>query len=222
MPTVDGSARDQILDAAEQLFARQGYAATTIKQIGTAAGVNSALLYYYFGDKGTLYEEVLRRLITHLAAAAGERLGASGGPADGVRAFVAAQVEVMSANPSLPKLLVREMVDHDAEHAQRFIVETIAVVFRRLCDTIRDGQRAGIFRREVRPEFAAISIVSQVVYLFVARPAAALLLGHRDRALPQATVREFAEHAATFALAALAAPDARGRARRPPPSGDRT
>ena len=37
-----------ILDAAVSLFARQGYARTTIKQIAGEAGVNSALLYYYF------------------------------------------------------------------------------------------------------------------------------------------------------------------------------
>jgi len=46
--------RDLILDAAEQLFAAQGFTATTIKQIGRAAGVNSALLYYYFADKDRL------------------------------------------------------------------------------------------------------------------------------------------------------------------------
>jgi AcrR family transcriptional regulator len=223
MPTADGSTRDQILDAAEALFARQGFAATTIKEIGTAAGVNSALLYYYFADKATLYEAVLRRVITLMATTAGERLGASPSPEAGVRAFLAAQVEVMAGNPSIPKLLMREMLDHDAEHAQRFIVDTIAVVFRRLCDVIREGQRVRLFRRDVRPEFAAISIISQVVYLFVAKPAAALLLGHGDRTLPAHTVREFADHAATFALAALAAPTpARARARRSPVSGDRT
>lgn len=54
------ASRDQILDAAEWLFAEQGYARTTIKQIGRAAGVNSALLYYYFTDKEELYQEALR------------------------------------------------------------------------------------------------------------------------------------------------------------------
>jgi AcrR family transcriptional regulator len=47
--------RHLILDAAERLFAAQGFPRTTIKQIGQAAGVNSALLYYYFGDKDRLY-----------------------------------------------------------------------------------------------------------------------------------------------------------------------
>jgi pyruvate formate lyase activating enzyme len=57
-----------ILDAAEALFAQRGFAATTIKQIGAEAGVNSALLYYYFDDKETLYREMLRRIMSGFAA----------------------------------------------------------------------------------------------------------------------------------------------------------
>jgi TetR/AcrR family transcriptional regulator len=202
----DASARDVILDAAEQLFARQGFAATTIKEIGAAAGVNAALLYYYFADKATLYEAVLRRVLQLLATHATQRLSAPATPEDALRAFVAAQVEVMSAHPNIPKLVVREMIDHDAAHAQPFIADTIATVFKRLCEVIRAGQRTETFRADVRPEYAAISTISQVVYLFVARPAVALLLGHQDRTLPERTSAEFAKHAGDFAVAALAAP----------------
>ena len=46
--------KEIILDAAEALFASRGFDATTIKQIGTRAKVNPALLYYYFGDKKAL------------------------------------------------------------------------------------------------------------------------------------------------------------------------
>ena len=62
------NSRDQILDAAERLFAAQGFARTTIKDIGREAGVNSALLYYYFADKDQLYREVLRRFVSRLVA----------------------------------------------------------------------------------------------------------------------------------------------------------
>src|ERR1051326_5648615 len=55
-------AREQILDAAERLFARKGFDPTTIKEIGAAAKVNPALLYYYFRDKEELYRAVLQRV----------------------------------------------------------------------------------------------------------------------------------------------------------------
>src|SRR4051794_24678457 len=105
-PAADHISRDAILDAAERLFAAQGFTRTTIKQIGRAAGVNSALLYYYFADKDRLYREVLQRFVARLvertmAAPAG------GGPEAAVRAFVLAQADTLNGNPHFPRLLVR-------------------------------------------------------------------------------------------------------------------
>ncbi len=53
--------RDTILDAAEQLFARLGYATTSFRDIAVAANVNPALISYYFGAKRALYEAVYKR-----------------------------------------------------------------------------------------------------------------------------------------------------------------
>src|SRR5215216_5269645 len=114
---VDPSRRDQILDAAERLFAAQGFARTTIKQIGRAAGVNSALLYYYFADKDQLYREVLQRFVTGLVARTMGGSAGDGSPATRLRAFVEAQVQTLAEHPHAPRLLVREMIDYDAAHA---------------------------------------------------------------------------------------------------------
>ena len=53
--------RETILDAAEQLFAKFGHAATSFRDIALAASVNPALISYYFGSKRVLYEEVYKR-----------------------------------------------------------------------------------------------------------------------------------------------------------------
>ena len=199
------STRDAILDAAERLFARRGFAATTIKQIGTEAGVNSALLYYYFDDKESLYRETLRRLFGGFIGEASRRLGLGTTPADGVRRLVETQVEFMAAHPHMPTLLVREMVDHQAAQAEEQITQLAATVFKQLCELIKQGQRDGIFRRDLDPRFGAISTIAQVAYLFIARPAIGLLLGHGTEGPPLETIRKFGRHAADFALAALAA-----------------
>ena len=225
----DQSSRDLILDAAERSFARLGYAATTIKAIGTEAGVNTALLYYYFADKETLYREVLRRLIGNLVEGGAARMASGGNPEDALRALIRYQGEFLAAHPAAPQLLVRELVDHQAEHAEEQIKHLTANLFDRVCTLIQGGQKAGLFRRDVEPRFAAISCIAQVVYFFVARPAFAIMLREPGGPSPE-TVRAFALHAADFALAALRAPgraDARadahpgaapGRADRAPPT----
>jgi TetR/AcrR family transcriptional regulator len=60
--------RDLILDAAESLFASQGYQATTIKLVATEVGVQGPALYKHFSSKRALFEEVIKRLFTPFSA----------------------------------------------------------------------------------------------------------------------------------------------------------
>lgn len=53
--------RDEILDAAEELFANLGYAGTTMREVSQYAKVTQALISYYFGSKFGLFEEVFLR-----------------------------------------------------------------------------------------------------------------------------------------------------------------
>jgi AcrR family transcriptional regulator len=209
----DTAGRDGILDAAERVFARQGFAATTIKQIGAEARVNSALLYYYFDDKESLYRAVLGRAITTLGARMSGALEHARSPDDAIRAFTRAQTEVIIEHPTLPRILIRELFDHEASHAEPASIGVAVGAFQRLCDIIRHGQRDGRFRADLDPRFAAISVIAQVVYFNVARPAVGILLGYGPGGITAATARDFGEHAGAFALAALAAPAAPARER---------
>ena len=63
--------REQILAAATRAFARAGFAATTLDDIATAAGVSRAILYRHFDSKTDLYRAVLDRARARLASAVG-------------------------------------------------------------------------------------------------------------------------------------------------------
>jgi len=176
--------------------------------------VNSALLYYYFADKDRLYREVLQRFVSRLVARTMAGSEGRGDPEARLRAFVAAQAAALAAHPDIPRLLVREMIDFDAAHAVEHIQRLAATSFRRLCGLIEEGQRAGLFRRDLDPRFAAISTISQVAYFFIARPAVRMLLQESSRRAPGDVDGAFARHAADFAVAALVEPGPRRRARR--------
>jgi AcrR family transcriptional regulator len=180
----------------------EGFPATTIKQIAGAAGVNTALLYYYFSDKQGLYHAVLERAFGGLVAEGMRGLDEGPDSVEAVRRFVQAQASYMRSRPALPRLLVRELVDHRAAYATAGISHVAATLFAR-CEVIRAGQAEGTFRRDMDPRLAAISIVSQVAYWHIARPAVGILLGF-DAAGPAPEVSDqFAQHAAAFALTAL-------------------
>jgi AcrR family transcriptional regulator len=60
------STQDQILQAAESLFTKHGFDATTLRQITAAAGVNLAAVNYHFGSKEALLQEVFKHRLRQL------------------------------------------------------------------------------------------------------------------------------------------------------------
>ena len=197
------TARDQILDAAERLFAARGYDATTIKAIGASTGLNPALLYYYFAGKEELYKAVLQRLVGTMVAQGGAVLDGTLAPAEAIRRLLTLQAEWLLKQPNLPRLLVRELLDHDARHAQEVILQMAAGLFQRLCRVIEQGQKTGDFRDDVEPRYAAVSAIAQVAYFVIAKPAVGIFFGQGIGGITDQTAREFARHAGEFAVRAL-------------------
>ena len=56
-----GETRDLILDAAEDLFSKHGFYGVTIREVAREAGVDTALVHYYFGSKRELFDAVFLR-----------------------------------------------------------------------------------------------------------------------------------------------------------------
>ena len=200
---------EKILDAAERLFASRGFTATTIKMIAAESKQNSALIYYYYDSKATLYRHVLERVVGRIAAEAASRITPLSKPEAIISAVVESQVAVLTAYPHLPVLLARELIDWKAAHAEPAIRSLSGGLFERLRSAIEQGQQEGRFSPAVNSKFAAISIVAQVGYLVLASPVAGVLLGRGIEGPTSDDVKAFGEHAAAFSLAALRAPDRR-------------
>ncbi|MGE0434424.1 MAG: TetR/AcrR family transcriptional regulator [Planctomycetota bacterium] len=100
-PAPSNTTRDHILDAAEALLARHGYAAASLRQVTTAAGVNLAAVHYHFGSKEGLLRALFERRLGPIneirlqRLAAAEEKAAPGPPAvaDIVSAMVAPMIE---------------------------------------------------------------------------------------------------------------------------------
>jgi AcrR family transcriptional regulator len=156
--------RVQILEAATQLFARQGFQGTTTKQISEHTGVTEALIFRHFASKDDLYWAVIERKIT--AAAPGEhmreRLSAGGNDLE-ILSGVAAQIlERRAKDQSLSRLLLYTALEnHRLSH--RFFRTYVAECYEVLADYIRRRIADGAFR-PVDPLLAARGFLGMVVY----------------------------------------------------------
>ena len=104
--------RAAILDAAEQLFAEQGYEAASLEAIGRRAGVSRGTPRYFFGAKEALYRAVLARVLTAeaelLLGAQARATAAGGGPEAVLAAVVESFLDFLVARPSFVRLVERE------------------------------------------------------------------------------------------------------------------
>lgn len=64
----DIGVRERLLTAATELFARRGYASTTVRELVSAAGVTKPVLYYYFQNKEGIYLEIMRKTFAQFEA----------------------------------------------------------------------------------------------------------------------------------------------------------
>ncbi|PJK05517.1 TetR family transcriptional regulator [Lysobacteraceae bacterium NML91-0268] len=69
MAAIQFSTKDRILNAAEALFAEQGFSATSLREVTSRADVNIAAVNYHFGSKENLVNEVFRRRMDEMSQA---------------------------------------------------------------------------------------------------------------------------------------------------------
>jgi TetR/AcrR family transcriptional regulator len=77
-PPLDTTMRQKLLSAAIALFARKGYAATTVREIVESAGVTKPVLYYHFGSKEGIFLAMMHDAMAEFEATAASALGGEG------------------------------------------------------------------------------------------------------------------------------------------------
>ena len=125
-----------VLDAAMDCFWRDGYEATSVRDLAAQMGIAGTSLYNAFGDKRSLFREVLRRYAERSTRERIARLEARFPPKEAIRAFFGEIVDRSVAGDRRGCLLVNtalEMAPHDPEFAAEVAVRLgeIEAFFRR-------------------------------------------------------------------------------------------
>jgi TetR/AcrR family transcriptional regulator len=182
-------------------FAGAGVEGARTDEIARAAGVNKALLYYYFRDKEALYGAVLDEVYSGLVKSILAAMDAESDPARRILAYAAAHFDYAAKSPFLPKLVSREMMrgsgpakgpatagrDRTARlssktpgsrsacgvspHLARIAEQFLKPLQARLSQTLEEGIRAGVFRPIDAEEFIP-TMVGAIVFYFISLPVA--------------------------------------------------
>jgi TetR/AcrR family transcriptional regulator len=158
--------RAAILAAAAGIFAKSGLAGARTDAIAAAAGVNKALLYYYFTSKESLYEAVVEDHFCEFNRRAMEVLTGPGPARAVLLRYVSVHFDFISARHQSAPLFQQVMMT-GGKFLERLIRKYFEPRGEALGKLIERGMRDGEFRR-ADPFHTSISIVSLIVFYFSA------------------------------------------------------
>ena len=156
--------RLQIMEAAKELFARQGFDGTTTRQIAQAARVNEAVIFRHFPSKEDLYWSVIDRECERAGWQPALSQQLSSGASDRqIFAGIAEDILVRRAkDSSLNRLLLFSALENQ-RRSQRFLQTHVFAYYELIARYIQERIEAGAFRA-VNPLLAARGFVGMVVY----------------------------------------------------------
>ena len=166
--------KTQILDTAEELFADNGYAATSIRRIADRVGVNPALVHYYFGNKKALLQQVMERSLEPL----GHAIAAlKNSPETSPPAIARLLLSMIAEHPNIPCLMTREVLLPGGE-MQQFYIESMAPHLGGALPSLLNREKsAGHIRQDSDPAISAVLILALCIFPFIARALAEPVLG---------------------------------------------
>ncbi len=136
--------KDTIIDTAVRLFAKKGFHATSLREIGEDCGIYPSMTIYYFSSKDGLLREILQRIIWQLktlATAVGHKKGAW----NQLHFFTQQTIAWMHEHNNLACILFQELsLSRSSNNAH--LLEELAQLHRNLFQRLlRDGEATGEF-----------------------------------------------------------------------------
>jgi len=163
-PPGNSEARQQLVDAARALFTALPFKKVSTRMVAEAAGVNSALIHYYFSDKLGLYETMLLETLEPLRKYFDNEKNSE---PPSIENFIRTYYRAMSPNADVPKLIFRTMSDQaDIQHPViKGIMEKMVARGGSLIldnDKIEPRLKSGL-----RADFSKLTVISMTIFPFI-------------------------------------------------------
>lgn len=165
----DLSTEEKIMQAAKKLFTQKGFAATRTRDIAEEAGINLALLNYYFRSKEKLFNIVMvgnfRQFIKGISV---NLLDETTSMDEKIKRLVTAYIDFLSVNPDLPIFIINEIRGNPSKIAQQIkeeITPLRSLLFRQLQEAASQGKIPPI-----DPFHFVANLIGLTVFPFIGRP----------------------------------------------------
>ena len=165
------ASRNAILGAALAEFAQEGLAGARVDAIAEAAGVNKALLYYYFHDKETLYGATLENFFAPLHQRIMEVCDRQGPAGERFLSYAREHFDSIAASPHHARIFMGELMSASRggqTYLDRILTKYMLPIGLRVLALLQEGVDSGEFRPVDPAQFVPTAIGSIVHYFLTA------------------------------------------------------
>jgi AcrR family transcriptional regulator len=171
----DDSSEQRIFDAAHEVFVQKGLHGAKMQEIADRAGINKALLHYYYRTKEKLFETVVRAVIHRALPVFSELIESDKPLFEKIDYFIGFYLQLVSKNPFIPLFLISEMNKHPDHFFENILPKDLPKP-ERFFRQVEEAVTAGLIR-PVKPQHLLVNVVSMCIFPVLGRPMMRVLLG---------------------------------------------
>lgn len=173
----------QILDAAKNVFQKKGMDGARMQQIADEAGINKAMLHYYYRSKQLLFEAVFNNAFSLLAPQLNKVLNDDSSIENKVKNFTSNYISFISKHPYLPNFIIHEM-NRNPGFFEKIQKNAAFPTLEKFNNQVAEEVEKGILK-PIEGEQLFINIISLNIFPFVATPLIKGFLRIDDKAFKQ-------------------------------------
>ena len=167
MTTSGENTEIQILVAAREVFIAKGYESARMQEIADRAGINKALLHYYFRSKENLFDVVFSEVAAHLFPAVRQLLESDLAIKEKISFFVKIYLTALHENPYIPTFVINTL----NSNPERFLkyIQKSGINPMMLQKQIDEEAARGLIR-PIKAEHLLVNTIAMCVFPVIARP----------------------------------------------------
>ncbi len=200
MNTKKDNTEDKILDAAKNVFIKKGMEGARMQEIADEAGINKALLHYYFRSKDKLFDAIFSRIIGFAFPKIGQIIQSDQAFVSKVKQVIDTYLDLLFKYPYLPAFILKE-VNRDPSIFFKLVLKhgfSPRPIFKMISEAMDKGE---IIR--MKPEHLVVNVIGLCVFPFVAKPVISFVAFNQDEKAVQAFLLERKQEVKQFVLRAI-------------------
>jgi len=168
MKQKDHEAEYRIMEAAKIVFHKRGYFGARMQEIADEAGINKAMLHYYFRSKKNLFEAVFQEALGKVFGKIMSSFSKAGNFEDKLSSFVDSYIDLLISDPYIPAFVIHE-INHNPEGIKNFLNEKTQVNPQLLIELINNEIKNNNLK-DIDPFQIIMTIISSAIFPFIGKP----------------------------------------------------